>query len=185
MAATTLLTSEQFLAMPEEFDQHGNTLRQELIGGDIVNMPPSSQKDAIIRSNILEASLAYLSANGALRLKALSRAAFVVNASSVFVPDIALLPLSGLNPGRQIYLQGAPDLAIDVITPTDLEIHLKRKIDAYLSHGSKSVWVVYPDARSVMIYHTDSIQRVKADQRIEDPLLPGFSTPVAAFFELT
>jgi Uma2 family endonuclease len=91
MAATTLLTSEQFLAMPEEFDQHGNTLRQELICGDVVNMPPSSQTDAIIRSNILEASLAYLSANGALGLKALSRAAFVVNASSVFVPDIALL----------------------------------------------------------------------------------------------
>jgi Uma2 family endonuclease len=81
-------------------------------------------------------------------------------------------------------LQGAPELAIEVIAPTDLEIHLKRKIDA-LDHGSKSVWVVYPDGRSVMIYHTDSIQRVKADQLIEDPLLPGFSTSVAAFFELT
>jgi Uma2 family endonuclease len=185
MAATTLLTSDQFLAMPEEFDQHGNELRQELICGDVVNMPPSSQRDAIIRSNILEASLDYLTANGALGLKALSRTAFVVNANSVFVPDIALLPLSRLNPSRQIYLQGAPDLAIEVITPTDLEIHLRRKIDAYLDHGSKSVWVVYPDARSVMIYHTDSIQRVKADQSITDPLLPGFSTPVSAFFEPT
>ena len=44
MAATTLLTSDQFLAMPEEFDQHGNTpCDSELIGGEVVNMPPSLQ----------------------------------------------------------------------------------------------------------------------------------------------
>ncbi len=185
MAATTLLTSDQFLAMPEEFDQHGNELRQELICGDVINMPPSSQTDAIIRSNVLEACLVYLSANDALGLKALSRVAFVVSANSVFVPDVSLLPLGRLNPSRQTYLQGAPDLAIEVIAPTDLEIHLRRKIGAYLDHGSRSVWVVYPDARSVMIYHSDSTREFKGDQHITDALLPGFSTPVAAFFELT
>jgi len=170
MAATTLLTSDQFLAMPEEFDKNGNELRQELICGDAVNMPPPSQTDAIIRSNVLEAFFPYLRANDALGLKALSRTAFVV---------------SRLNPGRQTYLQGAPDLAIEVMSPTDLEVHLRRKIGAYLDHGSKSVWVVYPDARSVMIYHTDSIREFKGDQHITDALLPGFSTPVAAFFDLT
>jgi Uma2 family endonuclease len=185
MAATTLLTSDQFLAMPEEFDKNGNELRQELICGDVVNMPPPSQTDAIIRSNVLEAFFPYLRANDALGLKALSRTAFVVSANSVFVPGVALLPLSRLNPGRQTYLQGAPDLAIEVMSPTDLEVHLRRKIGAYLDHGSKSVWVVYPDARSVMIYHTDSIREFKGDQHITDALLPGFSTPVAAFFDLT
>ena len=42
MAATTLLTSDQFLAMPEEFDQHGNRIKDELIGGEVVKMPPAS-----------------------------------------------------------------------------------------------------------------------------------------------
>ncbi len=36
MAATTLLTSDQFLALPEEFDQHGNRFKDELIGGEVV-----------------------------------------------------------------------------------------------------------------------------------------------------
>jgi len=36
-----------------------------------------------------------------------------------------------------------------------------------------------------MVYSKDSIRELKADQKIEDPLLPGFSTPVSAFFELT
>jgi Uma2 family endonuclease len=160
MAAATLLTSDQFLALPEEFDQHGNSLRQELVCGELVDKLRSSQQNAIIRSNILEALIAYVNANGP-GLKVLSRAVFVVSPSSVFVPDI------------------------EVIAPADLEIHLKRKIDACLSYGSKSVWVVYPDSRSVMVYRADGITKLKAAQSIADPLLPGFSCPVAAFFELT
>ena len=39
MAATTLLTSDQFLALPEEFDQYGNRIKDELIGGEVVIMP--------------------------------------------------------------------------------------------------------------------------------------------------
>jgi Uma2 family endonuclease len=115
----------------------------------------------------------------------LSRATFVISPRSVFVPDVAVVPLSRLNPKEQIYLQGAPDLAIEVITPTDLEIHLQRKINAYLTYGSKSVWVVYPDPRSVMVYRADTISNLRTTQSIEAPPLPGFSAPVSAFFELT
>jgi Uma2 family endonuclease len=185
MAATTLLTSDQFLALPEEFDQHGNGIRHELVCGELVDMPPSSQQDAIIRSNILKALIVYGNVNSALDLMVLSRATFVISPSSVFIPDVALLPVSRLKPREQMYLQGAPDLAIEVIAPTDLEIHLRRKIDAYLTYGSKSVWVVYPDSRSVMIYRADTISNLRTTQSIEDPTLLGFSAPVSAFWELT
>jgi Uma2 family endonuclease len=185
MAGTTLLTSDQFLALPEEFDQHGNSLRQELICGELVDKPPSSKRNAIIQSNILKALFVHLNVSGALGLMVLSRATFVVSANNVFVPDVSVIPLSRLNPTEQIYLQGAPDLAIEVITPTDLEIHLKRKIDAYLTYGSTSVWVVYPEAKSVMVYRADGISNLKTTRSIGDSLLPGFSCPVAAFFELT
>jgi len=166
MAATTLLTSGQFLAMPEA-----------------TQPPPPAQHD-IIRNNLLEILFAYISANRSLGLKVLPLTAFVASPGNVFVPDISVVALARLDP-RDTYIQGAPDLAIEVISPTDLEIHLRQKIDVYLSHGSKSVWVVYPDARSVMVHLADSIHRAKADQIIEDATLPGFSTPVAAFFELT
>ncbi len=48
-----------------------------------------------------------------------------------------------------------------------------------------TVWVVYPDSRSVMVYSGDTVRELKADQKIEDPLLPGFSAPVSSFFDLT
>jgi Uma2 family endonuclease len=184
MAATTLLTSDQFLASPEEFDRNGNTIRHELVCGELVATPPSSKQDAIIRSNILQALIIYGNANLANGLMVLSRATFVISPSSVFIPDVAVVPVSRLNPKEQTYLQGAPDLAIEVIVPTDLEIHLQRKINAYLTYGSNSVLVVYPDSRSVMVYRSDAITKLKATESLTDPFLPGFSCPVAAFFEL-
>jgi Uma2 family endonuclease len=62
---------------------------------------------------------------------------------------------------------------------------LKTKVDSYLQHGSKTIWVFYPESRSVMVHSGDSAREVKADQKIEDPLLPGFSVPFSSFFELT
>ena len=48
--------------------------------------------------------------------------------------------------------------------PDDTAKHLKRKVDAYLQGGSKSVWVVFPDAKSVEVYSGDSMREFKADQ---------------------
>lgn len=61
----------------------------------------------------------------------------------------------------------------------------KMKTEAHFANGSHCVWIVFPDARSVMIYTSDSVREIKGEQVIEDPVLPGFSCPVSAFFELT
>jgi Uma2 family endonuclease len=62
---------------------------------------------------------------------------------------------------------------------------LRIKTEAYLANGSRSVWIVFPEVRSVMVYTRDAVREFKGSQSIEDSLLPGFSSPVAAFFELT
>jgi len=80
--------------------------------------------------------------------------------------------------------RGAPDIAIEVVSPRDTAAHLKRKVDAYLQGGSKAVWVVFPDSGSVMVHTADSVRELKGNQRVEDPLLPGFSAPVSEFFAL-
>ena len=67
--------------------------------------------------------------------------------------------------------------------PDEFDKHGGRIKD--LAAGSQLVWVVYPDARSVMVHTSDSVRELKAGQKIEDPLLPGFSTPVSASLELT
>ena len=185
MPATALLTSEQYLALPDEFDQSGNRIKDELIGGEVVKVPPGSQLHNLIKINIIGALLQFERAQPKLRVKVLAEMAFVVTAHDIFIPDASVILKSRLTPRKHEYITGAPELAIEVVSPTDKATRLKHKIDAYLANGSKTVWVVFPDARSVMIHTADSVRELKADQSIEDALLPGFSAPVSTFFELT
>jgi Uma2 family endonuclease len=184
MAATTLLTSDQFLAMPEEFDQHGNRIKDELIGGEVVKMPPASLLHDLIKNRIHELLMDYLRANLQLGLKSLIEIGAVVSDADAFIPDVSVVKRS-LLPGKTRVFQGSPELAVEVVSPSDTAKHLKRKVKSYLHGGAKSVWIVFPEDHSVMIHTAGSVLELKADQLVTDPLLPGFSTPAASFFELT
>ncbi|HTW66829.1 MAG TPA: Uma2 family endonuclease [Bryobacteraceae bacterium] len=185
MAATTLLTSDQFLALPEEFDQNGNALFRELINGEVVTMPHAAQRHDTIRSNILEALIVYLREHRGLGLKAFPDSQFIVSNNNALIPDLSVLAISRLNTGVQKYVSGAPELAFEVVSPSESAAYLRMKTDAYLANGSRSVWIVFPEVRSVMIYTRDSVRELRGDQPVEDALLPGFSAPVSAFFDLT
>jgi Uma2 family endonuclease len=184
MAATTLLTSDQFLALPEEFDQHGNRIKDELIGGEVVKMAFPSLPHDLAKNRINRILTRYLDAHSELPLLSLVEIGVLVSGCDAFAPDVCVVSQDRLSGVGRIF-QGAPELAIEVVSPTDTAKHLKRKVDAYLEGGSKSVWVVFPEARSVMVHTRESVRELKANQTITDPLLPGFSSPVAAFFELT
>jgi Uma2 family endonuclease len=183
VAATTLLTSDQFLALPEELDEHGNRIKDELIGGEVVRMPPASLIHDLIKNRINEFLLVYLRANPSLGLRSLIEIGAQITSSDTFVPDVAVVNLSSLRSSRRIF-EGAPEIAIEVVSPTDTAKHVKQQVHAYLKGGAKSVWVVYPEERSIEIYREGLIQELKADQAITDPLLPGFSSPVSSFFDL-
>jgi Uma2 family endonuclease len=184
MPATALLTSEQYLALPDEFDKNGNHLKDELIGGEVVRMPPASRVHDLIKNRINRILIRYLDANPELSLDTLVEIGAEVSKLDVFIPDVSVFKIQRLSSDERV-IRGAPELTIEVVSPNVKGKHLKRKVDSYLHSGSQSVWVVYPDARSVMVHTSDSVRELKADQNIEDPLLPGFSAPVSAFFELT
>jgi len=183
MAATTLLTSEQYLAMPDEFDQSGNRIKDELIGGEIVKVPLPSRIHDLIKNQINQLLIFYLHDRPELNFKSLVEIGTGISKLDVFVPDVSLIARDRLG-GEDRIFQGAPDLAIEIVSPSDTARHVKRKVDAYLEGGSKSFWVVYPDAKSVEVHSIGSTREFKSDQKIEDLLLPGFSAPVASFFEL-
>ncbi len=184
MAATTLLTSDQFLALPEEFDEHGNRIKDELIGGEVVRMPPASWVHDLIKNQINEILGEFLRSNRQLGLRSLVEIGTQVGDHDAFIPDVSVVQLSH-RPKMERIFQGAPDLAIEVVSPTDTAKHLKRKVDAYFAGGAKSVWVVYPEAKSVEVLTGNVGRNLTQQDTINDPLLPGFSCPVSAFFELT
>jgi len=182
MPATAILTSEQYLSLPDEFDQNGNRIKDELIGGEVVKMPPPSHRHDRIKNRIKRLLDRHLDRNPHLAMESLVEMGAEVSKRDVFVPDVSLVKLDRC-PEEERVFRGAPDLAIEVVSPSDTIKRLKAKVDSYLQGGSNTVWVVFPESLSVTIYSNNSVRELKGDQTIEDPVFPGFSTPVSAFFE--
>ncbi len=78
-----------------------------------------------------------------------------------------------------------PDLAIEVISPSNSASAVLRKVHDYFKAGVTRVWVVYPEQAEIYIYSTpQQIQVVGLGQELDGgDLLPGFQLPVAALFE--
>jgi Uma2 family endonuclease len=184
MAATTLLTSDQFLALPMQYDQWGNRIRDELIAGDVVVKPFPCLRHSLVQGKIAEALMRFLNVNPHLQLRCLVGLGAQVGEFDSFEADVCVTSRSRLAEPTEFF-QGSPEFVIEVVSPSDTAKHLERKVEAYLQGGAKSIWIVFPEPHSVTVHTRESVRKLKADQTITDPLLPGFSSPVAAFFELT
>lgn len=183
MPAPALVTSEQYLALPDEFDQSGNRIRDELIGGEIVPTPPTSLRHDRFKMRIGFLLASFAEAHQELRLEVLIEAGAKVSEYDTFVPDIAVVSVDRLDNSARILL-GAPDLAIEIISPSETKRKITKKRESCLQNGSKTVWLVSAESRSVTVYTHEGTQQLTGDQPIEDPLLPGFSAPVSTFFQL-
>lgn len=107
-----------------------------------------------------------------------------MSCTDALIPDVSVVTRASLSGEARIY-QGAPEVAIEVVSPTDTAIHLKQRVHAYLKGGAKSVWVVYPEDRSVEVYREGTMHELTSGQPITDPLLPGFFSPLSTFFDFT
>jgi Uma2 family endonuclease len=78
-----------------------------------------------------------------------------------------------------------PDLAIEVVSPTNIAVDVQTKIQEYFSAGVRGVWVIYPKQKQAFIYASPT--RIKVLQLGDEfdggELLPGFKLPLTALFE--
>jgi len=82
------------------------------------------------------------------------------------------------------YLRVAPELVVEVVSPGDTASAVRAKVDEWLAHGVRMVWLAYPDVREVHVYAQGLHPQIfTADDEITaGDILPGFSSPVAELF---
>jgi Uma2 family endonuclease len=82
------------------------------------------------------------------------------------------------------YITIAPDLAVEITSPTDEVYDLEEKIEEYLRAGVRLIWVIHPEVRVVEIFRADgSSARIRAGGELSgENVVPGFRCPVAALF---
>ena len=82
------------------------------------------------------------------------------------------------------YLPFAPDIAVEVVSPSDTASEIKEKVSLYLQAGTPLVWVIYPSDQSVVVHQSDNTSRTLTESDTIDggDVLPDFSVQVSAFF---
>ena len=176
-ATTTLVTVREFLQLPEPEGE-----RMELIGGEVVTMGRGKIPHEVVKSNVLQILSVWLAKNPVGRL--FGETMFQLDEHNSLIPDISVVFPGRIAPGSSDWIQGAPEIAIEIVS-SETAAALERKIDLYLAHGGKSVWVVFPEQRLVRIFDAaNRATKFEHGQTLDDPtVLPGFSTPVSAIFE--
>jgi Uma2 family endonuclease len=82
------------------------------------------------------------------------------------------------------YWQGAPDLAVEVISPNDLYAEVDEKVAEWLEHGTRLVFVVNPRRRTVAVHRSGQPVRILSEADVLDgeAVVPGWSLPVRDLF---
>ncbi|MGH9721863.1 MAG: Uma2 family endonuclease [Bryobacteraceae bacterium] len=179
MGAQTLLTVEQFSQLPEE-----EVCRYELIEGELVEVSSGTLRHNKVRDRIFSHLNEHLKSVG-IGL-AVIEVDLSLDAVSVRRPDLAFFSnakLQGVDEDK-IPVQVAPELAVEVISPSDTMLRMNQKIRWCLANGVQEVWVVFLEDREVHVHGAPkSVRKLTAEDVLETKLLPGFSVRVAEIFE--
>jgi Uma2 family endonuclease len=171
------LTEEEFLRFPDDGRKY------ELVEGEAREVPAGVLHDAIV---MRIGFLMYPSAQKVGFLAA-SSAGFKMVTGNIRSPDVSLVLRERLPEGKppQGFLEGAPDLAIEVLSPNEDWAELGRKLGEYFASGSKEVWLVDPEKHMVTVYKSLTEVRVfYADDEISTELLPSFRCKVSELLAL-
>jgi Uma2 family endonuclease len=103
----------------------------------------------------------------------------------VRAPDVGFVAkerLTGPIPDK--YFPFAPDLAVEVVSPSDTAQDIREKVLDFLKAGTRLVWVVYPESKTVDVYRPDGVQVVEINGTLDGgDVLPGFRLALRAVFE--
>lgn len=177
-----LLTAEEFAQLPQPEDGS----HQELVQGVVITVPPPSFYHGQVCSKfdrklgvfIDEHQLGWITSNDSGVI--LARAPDTVRG-----PDLAFWRRERMpEPPQTGYPSIAPDLVVEVLSPSDVFPKILRKVQQYLRAGTQEVWVVVPEDRSVTVCRPGQEQVIlgNGETLSGGALLPGFSCPVAELF---
>ena len=183
MATEARLTAQDLL----RFGDDG--VRRELVNGRIIEMPPAGGVHGEVVSTMVWLMVEHVRRTGAGKVVS-SDTGFVLDLPGdperVRAPDAAFISGDRVAGGRlpESFISGAPDLAVEVLSPSDTMADVQQKVRDYLDAGTRLVWLLTPQARTVTVYRADGSARLLRDQDALDgeDVLPGFSIPLAEVF---
>lgn len=181
--ADKILTAEDLLKLPR------GRFRYELIEGELKQMSPAGHNHGRIAMELSAPLYQYVKANNLGKVYA-AETGFLLKTDpdTVRAPDIAFIRQERVaKVGRsEGYWRGAPDLAVEVISPSDSVGKLENKIRMWLEAGTRLVWVISPTLFNVTVYRSMMDIETLTEKDVLDggDVIPGFKFPVSELFAI-
>ena len=176
------MTLEEYASLPEPED--GYTC--ELVRGMVVREPGPSWSHRLLQFKLGKRLDAWIEEAGQGEVGLEGDCILSENPDTVRIPDVAVLlrrRSTDNEPGG--WVRGAPDIAVEVLSPSNTPRQMRERMDDYFGAGALRVWIVDPTAQTVVIHRPDGTSMLFKDgDCLEDPeILPGFVLDVTELFE--
>ena len=181
------LTQPALITAEELFDLPADDYKYELVAGELIRMAPTGGEHGVLTVRIGRILDEYVEAHdlgicsGAETGFILRRAPDIVRAPDAAFIAKARIPETGI---PKTYWPFAPDLAVEVTSPSDRFSAVQTKIAEYFSAGTRLVWVIEPATRIVYTYRSaHDVQALGEDDELSGAdVLPGFRYAVGRLF---
>jgi Uma2 family endonuclease len=181
MGTTTKLTFEEFIQLPEEPGK-----RFELDEGELIVEASPTFRHNVIRQRIARCLSDFVLTHslGAVTVEN----DFRLSSNVIRNPDVAFVATERLRliDVDRSPIDGVPDLAIEVVSPSNSAEDMMKKVHQYLDAGAKTVWVFYPNLKLVEIHDEKGIRQASAPASLrEEQLFCGhvFFLPLTPVFD--
>jgi Uma2 family endonuclease len=184
--ATPLMTAEEMLAMPD------NGMERDLIEGHLRERPMTrrSRRHTYVTAKMAQFLGMWLDQRPAPKGEVLAgEASFRLqrNPDTTVGIDVVYVSaeLAARSPQETWLIDGAPVLAVEILSRSDTHENVVEKIELYLATGVHVVWIIDPDLRTLTVYRPDAEPTLyNSRQELSgDPDLPGFRLKIAELFE--
>lgn len=179
------VTADQLWQQQSDDDKH-----TELIEGILVQMAPTGFQHGKITMRLAR-HLDNFVAQEDLGVVTAAETGFKLNETTVIAPDCAFVKKERLPQEEpEGFLPLAPDLSVEVLSPSNRASEMNRKIALLFAHGTQLVWVVHPQAHKVDVYRPaekgEGVQVTfldSTDTLTGNSILPGFTLPLSKLFD--
>ena len=173
------MTWQAFEQLPD-----GDGFHREVVEGELIVLPPAKSRHALITAAVANA-LRPLGERGVWKVLVEAGYRLSDDPSTWIQPDVSVLSSERARAtSGDDYFVRPPELAVEVVSPSETARDLARKIDLLLAGGSLAVWVIYPEKREVRVFTPDGTSYTRrGDETLSLPeLLPGWELPMAMLF---
>ncbi len=179
VATKTFMSDEELMLLPDDGSKY------EFMEGGL-KMSPTGLRHEIIGAKLIYKLYEFVEMDE-IGYVCGSSAGYRMKSGNALSPDVSFVRKSRLKNGESLEGFGnfAPDLAVEILSPSEKRSEITGKIKEYFENGSELVWIIDPKKRTATVYHSyDSYSILKENESLSgENVIPGFSCYLAGLLK--